>query len=527
MDGSNKNNAIFRAISWHFSNSTYTGKIQPYDKRHSKFNPWMLMPAAVIVQFCCGSLYAWSVFNEPIDEEITGDAESSQAAISFYIAVGMLGFSAAFMGPWIERNGPRKSLIVASSIFFLGNLISALAIYWKDMFLLYIGYGVVGGFAIGISYVTPVSSLQSWFPHKRGLAAGFGVCGFGGGSIVIGKVILPLISAVGLPMTFVVLGCCYFVAMVSSAFVFRLPPPGYSPFSRKQLKKMAKLTPQPEIKLTAMESIKSLDFCLIYVVLLSNILFGLVAISRLSNMITQLFSKNAHEAATMVSINGGLNLFGRLFFSVISDKIGRKSCFIIMLMAQFFVVVTLPFYIEQDLYIPFLASMFTLTMCYGGGFGCVPAFLADMFGASNVGVCFGLILTAWSVGGVAGGLTFTAIYNYLIQHGYSTDDAYPYVVNSYWILSFIIIGLLSAIFVRTSLKDRLLPPVHGEWFKFRIFSNMIRIKKVSTFPQVQVLSSEQYDEEWEKYLQSLASSQTVEIEDYDENCELKNNQEKY
>ncbi|XP_037038592.1 uncharacterized MFS-type transporter YhjX-like [Bradysia coprophila] len=499
----NHKNPIVRAFLWHFGNTKYTGHIQPFDK-NSKFNPWILMPAAVIVQFCCGSLYAWSVFNAPIDEAITGSAKSSQAPITFYIAVGILGFSAASMGPWIERNGPRKALIVSSTLFFFGNLLSALAIHLKFMWLLYLGYGIIGGFAIGISYVTPVSALQKWFPHKRGLAAGFGVCGFGGGSIVIGKVILPLIQSVGLSMTFVVLGSCYFIAMISTAFIFRLPPPDYSPFPREEVEKMETLTNQPEIKLSAMESITSLDYCLIYLMLLSNILFGLVVISRLSNMITQLFSKDPNEAATMVSINGALNLFGRLFFSTISDKIGRKTCFLIMLTTQTIVVVTFPIYTEHKMYGTFLLCMFLLTMCYGGGFGVIPAFLADMFGSSNVGVCFGLILTAWSIGGVVGGLTFTAIYNHLIQsHGWSTEDAYPYIINSYWILAFIIAGLLSTVLVRTTIKDRKLPPVDGECFKFRIFGKVIRIKRVAILPEVEVVSSDKYDEEWERYLQSL------------------------
>lgn len=103
LNNESKKNPFVRAFLWHFSNTTYTGKIQPFDKQHSKFNPWILMPAAVIVQFCCGSLYAWSVFNAPIDEYISGSAKSSQAPITFYIAVGILGFSAASMGPWIER----------------------------------------------------------------------------------------------------------------------------------------------------------------------------------------------------------------------------------------------------------------------------------------------------------------------------------------------------------------------------------------------------------------------------------------
>lgn len=165
-------------ILWHFRNTTCTITDQQFEKekyliRNIKFNPWILLPAAFIVQFCCGSVYAWSVFNMPIDEAITGNGESSQAPVTFYIAIGMLGFSAASMGPWLERNGPRKALILSSCSFYLGNLLAALAIQMKLMWLLYIGYGVIGGFGIGVSYISPVSPLQKWFPHKRGMAAGF------------------------------------------------------------------------------------------------------------------------------------------------------------------------------------------------------------------------------------------------------------------------------------------------------------------------------------------------------------------
>lgn len=289
--------------------------------------------------------------------------------------------------------------------------------------------------------------------------------------------------------------------MMCTAFLFRVPPPGYS-VCTDNVEKMQQLPVQPEIKLTAAESIKSFDYALLYVMLFANILFGLVVISRLSNMITQLFLKDPDEAATMVSVNGALNLFGRLFFSTISDKIGRRACFIIMLLAQTIIVVTFPLYTEEKTYWAFLLCMFTLTMCYGGGFGVIPAFLADMFGSNNVGICFGLILTAWSIGGVGGGLIFTAIYNKQISSGWSTEDAYPYIVNTYWILAFIIAGLLSAIFVRTTLKDRKLPAVKGEWFRFRIFSKVVRIKRITSCPEVEILNEQKFDDEWEKFVQS-------------------------
>lgn len=219
-------------------------------------------------------------------------------------------------------------------------------------------------------------------------------------------------------------------------------------------------------------------------------------------MITQLYSKKPDEAATIVSVNGALNLFGRLFFSTISDKIGRKACFLIMLTTQTIVVATFPLYTEHQIYWAFLVCMFALTMCYGGGFGVIPAFLADMFGSTNIGACHGIILTAWSVAGVGGGLTFTAIYNKQIAYGWKVSDAYPYIINAHWILAFVIAGLLAGTFLRTTLKDRMLPPVKGQWCRFRVFGKIVRIKRVSTCPQIETVSSEDYDDEWNAYLQT-------------------------
>lgn len=398
-----KRNPITRAFIWHYTNTKCFITQEQYEKEKYliskvKFNPWFLMPAAIIVQFCCGSLYAWSVFNAPIDEIISGNAKVSQAPVTFYIAVGMLGVASSTMGPFLERNGPKKTLIISSSLFFFGNLLSALAIYLKYIWLLYIGYGIIGGFSIGLGlyfilrkdlyypylinlltayflllgYIAPVSTLQKWFPHKRGVAGGFAVCGFGAGSIVIGKVILPLIHAVGLPFTFVALGCCYFIAMTCSAFVFRIPPPDYSvaPKNDVEQKSTVPLMPQqPEIKLTLKESIKSIDFLFLYIIFLTNTLFGLVVISRLADMITKLYLREPNEASTIVSINGALNLTGRLFFSTISDKIGRKASFLIMLTTQLIIISTFPIYMENRVYWIFLLCMLVLSMCYGGGVG--------------------------------------------------------------------------------------------------------------------------------------------------------------
>ncbi|XP_037047641.1 uncharacterized MFS-type transporter YhjX-like [Bradysia coprophila] len=510
-DPTRKRNPITRAIVWHYSNTKCTIKQAQYEKEKYlistvRFNPWLLMPASIIVQFCCGSLYAWSVFNAPIDEAISGDSKVSQAPVTFYIAVGMLGVASAVMGPYLERNGPRKTIMISSSLFLVANILSAIAIYLKYIWLLYLGFGVIGGFSIGLGYIAPVSSLQKWFPHKRGLAGGFAVCGFGAGSIVIGKVILPLIHTVGLPLTFIVLGSLYFVAMMTSAFIFRVPPPGYTVIttSDTERKATAPLVPQnSEIKLTLKESIKSIDFWFLYVIFFTNSLFGLLVISRLADMITKLYFREPNEASTIVSINSALNLIGRLVFSTLSDKIGRRTSCVIMLTTQTIIIATFPIFMEDRNYWLFLGCMFVVSMCYGGGVGIMPAFLADLFGSHNIGVCFGVLITAWSIAGTGGGLLFTAIYNHLLTSlGYTTGDAYPFIFNSYWILSLVVFGLFCTLLIRTQQKYRILPPVEGQWYRFRLFKRVYIVKRVSVCPEIEILSVDEYDQLWDNYLKS-------------------------
>ncbi|KAK9763088.1 hypothetical protein K7432_010560 [Basidiobolus ranarum] len=505
-------NPILRQILWHYGTTTSVRDPSQIERERFlvgsvPFNRWCLMPAAVVIQFCCGSLYAWSVFNDPIDNAIRPGSTEKLAPITFSIAVGVFGISAATMGPWLERNGPKKGALLSSTLFYLGNLISALAVHLKQMWLLYIGFGIIGGFGLGLGYISPVSSLQKWFPDRRGLAAGFAVCGFGAGSIAIGKVILPLIAAVGLPLTFVILGSFYFVFMVSAAFVLRVPPPGYTviatPTAQTEVnEKGGAVVQQPVIKLTLIESITSRDFILLYIVFFANAIFGLVVISRLANMITDLFGYDKNAAATIVSINGGFNLFGRIFFSTISDFVGRKVCFLFMLVIQVVVMATFNIITSTQTYWAFLLTMFSLTACYGGGFGVIPAFLADMFGPTNIGACHGIILTAWSIAGVGGGLVFTAVYNNMISSGSTKSDPRTYVVNVYWILVFVLIGLIAGVFVRTTMKDRLLPAVPGQILRMRIFGKTVRLVNNNGM-RLETLTFEQEEAEWNQYLSQL------------------------
>ncbi len=418
------------------------------------------MPAAIIIQFCCGSLYAWSVFNKPIDSLLE---TSNLAPITFYIAVGLFGCSAAIMGPWLERNGPMRACFLGTSLFFLGNLVTALALYLKLIWLIYIGYGIISGFGLGLCYISPVSALQKWFPDRRGLASGFAVCGFGAGSIVIAKIQIPLIDGVGLPWTFVVLGCMYFVLMSISALILRTPPPTYSgpssqpenvtesPKDSEESPKIAsQITPEPQI--TLIESLTSTDFRLMYLMFLANAVFGLVLISRLSNIITDVFGKSANTASTIVSVNGAFNLGGRLIFSIVSDYIGRKNCYVIMLTAQLIILGCFSTIVSSNAYSTFLIAVWILTACYGAGFGVIPAFLSDRFMAHNIGACHGVILTAWSFAGVVGGLIFSAVFK-ASSENLAVSDPHPYIVNVWWIFGVVVVGWIAIMFVKPTKRD--------------------------------------------------------------------------
>ncbi|KAF9401586.1 hypothetical protein BGZ94_005168, partial [Podila epigama] len=341
------------------------------------------------------------------------------------------------------------------------------------------------GAGLGLCYISPVSALQKWFPDRRGLAAGFAVCGFGAGSIILAKVPQPLTAAVGLPLTFVVLGCSYFFVMLLCALVFRVPPPGFQingmDMYRNKVNEQGDAEAQPSEK--AVRTLKDP---------------GLVFLSRLANIIKDIFGKDEATAATIVAINGGFNLGGRLFFSTVSDRLGRKNSFFVMLLSQVVILASLPTIMEKRVYWAFLLVIWILTSCYGGGFGCIPAFLCDMFGPSNIGAMHGIILTAWSLAGVGGGLLFTEVYNHLLGSGYTTKDPFVYSANLHWILGVACVGFFFILFVGTGMRDRLLPKAKGEIFRIRLFGRLMRCGTNGA----QWLSKDEEDAEWEAFVDS-------------------------
>ncbi|KAF9150699.1 hypothetical protein BGX21_003378 [Mortierella sp. AD011] len=521
----------------HYSDTTPRRTPEQVEKEKTilcfPFNRWLMFPAAFIFQAICGSLYAWSVWNNPIDGEIYGfDSKNvplkSNAPTTFYLAVGFFGLSAAINGPWLERVGPFKASLVGTTLFFIGNMLASLGIHLKNMGLVYFGYGVVGGCGLGLSYISPVSALQKWFPDRRGIAGGFAVCGFGAGSIALAKVPLPLREAVGLTNCFITLGCCYFVVMLACCMIFRSPPPGYTVNGMDIYRNVVNSNGDVEAfkteesaskvenlasHMTLNDSITSGEYRLIYIMFFGNSIAGLVVLSRLSNIVTGIFGKLPDTASTIVSINGGFNLAGRMFFAAASDRLGRKNAYIVMLAAQVIILASLPTIMDAKNYPAFLAFIWILTACYGGGFGSIPAFLCDMFGPTNIGALHGIILTAWSIAGVGGGLLFTHIYNKLIRNGYTVKDPWIYSLNLYWILGVASVGFIFILFVRTSIRDRLLPPVTGEFTRIRVFGRLIRF---GTFG-VEVVGKEQEEAEWGAYVGSRSSPETLQEVSYSGN----------
>ncbi|KAG0299716.1 hypothetical protein BGZ98_009817 [Dissophora globulifera] len=536
-------------LRWHYSDTTLRRTPEQVEREKTlgfgplkmPYNRWLMFPAAFIFQAICGSLYAWSVFNNPIDKELYGLGADGKtpakvnAPVTFYIAVGCFGLSAAINGPWLERVGPRTASLVGTFLFFLGNMVAAIGIHFKILALIYFGYGVIGGCGLGLSYICPVSALQKWFPDRRGVAAGFAVCGFGAGSIALAKVPDPLIAAIGLTNCFITLGCCYFAIMFLCCLVFRVPPPGFTingmDIYRNNVNAngdveahtgenaAAKLR-DPAAKLSLLDSIFSREYRLIYIMFFGNSIAGLVFLSRLSNIGVEIFGKPKGTASTIVSINGGFNLAGRLFFSTLSDRVGRKNCYIFMLVAQVAILASLPTILETQNYPAFLALIWILTACYGGGFGCIPAFLCDMFGPTNIGALHGIVLTAWAIAGVGGGLLFTKVFNDLLDDGYTVHNAWVYSKNLYWILGVACLGLLIVLFIRTSIRDRLLPSVPGEFLRIRLFGNLYRLGSFG----FKAVSKADEEAEWDNYVDSRPAEPLEEVhlpsEKYGDKTEL-------
>lgn len=359
-------------------------------------NRWFIAASAICIHLCIGSVYAWSVFTGPLIDELGWELEETQ--ITFSLAIFVLGISAAFLGHFIERKGPRKSGLLAAVFFGIGMLGSGLAVKLGSIYLLYLFYGLFGGLGLGLGYIAPVSALIRWFPDKPGLATGMAVMGFGFAALISSPVIVYLLPKIGIASTFFLLGSVYFLIMLLSSLFLSLPLQEQAPEEgdTKVVEVNVIIT-----DLSAREAVRTRRFWYLWLMFFANIACGIAIISAASPMAREFTGMTAVAAATMVGVMGLFNGVGRIGWASLSDRIGRPAIFTTFFALQILAFVLIP-NVENELL--FQGLVFLILSCYGGGFACMPAFVKDLFGARQLGIIFGYVLTAWAVAGIVGPL---------------------------------------------------------------------------------------------------------------------------
>ena len=375
----------------------------------STFNRWMIPVAAVMVHICIGSVYAWSTFNRPIQAQFPGEPWWFNAPYTtFTSALVLLGLSAAFMGPWVEKHGPRRAARAAACYFGTGLVIGGIGMWIHQMFVVWVGMGLIGGIGCGLGYISPVSTLVKWFPDRRGMATGFAIMGFGGGAFLAGYLNPYLMARVSVAQTLIMLGITYFIIMMIGAQIIRRPAPDWKPTNYQP---PTKLNPMitTHSGVTRNYALRTVQFYLIWGILFVNVTAGIGILAQASPMFQDLFKKTALEAGLFVSLISIFNAAGRIFWASLSDYIGRRATYLTFFAVQVGLFFLIPTLAAEGNIVLFEAAAFTVFTMYGGGFSTVPAFLADIFGEGNVGAIHGVILTAWSAAAVVGPVIITEL----------------------------------------------------------------------------------------------------------------------
>jgi MFS family permease len=413
------------------------------------YRRWLIPPAALAVHLSIGEVYAFSVFKKPLVAYF--DTTLTPIGWIFSIAILMLGLSAAFGGTWVERNGPRKAMALAACCWGSGFVVAAAGVATNQLWLVYLGYGVIGGIGLGIGYISPVSTLIKWFPDRPGLATGLAIMGFGGGALIAAPLSNKLLEtfagnpADAIAPAFLTLGAIYFVVMMAGAFTVRLPEEGWRPEGwnpeRKAEKRMI-----TSADVTAANAIRTPQFWLLWVVLCCNVTAGIGILEQASPMIQDHFdSVSAAAAAGFVGLLSLCNMSGRFVWSSTSDLIGRK----VMYMCYLGIGAVLYFLLASTGTASvawFVLLTGVILSFYGGGFSTVPAYLKDLFGTIQVGAIHGRLLTAWSVAGVAGPLIINAIADHQAAAG--KEGAALYSLSLYIMVGVLIVGFIANLLIR-------------------------------------------------------------------------------
>ncbi|MEK4535578.1 MULTISPECIES: L-lactate MFS transporter [Peribacillus] len=361
-------------------------------------NRWLIAASAVGIHLSIGSVYAWSVFTKPLASEFGWDL--TDISLTFSIAILFLGLSAAFLGHFVEKYGPRKAGILSAVFFGLGISGAGVAINMESLPLLYIAYGVFGGIGLGVGYIAPVSTLVKWFPDRRGLATGLAIMGFGFAALINSPIIQSLIGSIGIANTFFTLGTAYFIIMIASSLYLEPPEKDWLPDGYKEKIKMGKVKPLQDLsQLTANEAVKTKRFYYLWLMLFINITCGIAIISAASPLAQESIGLSAVAAAALVGVLGAFNGLGRIGWASVSDFIGRPNTYSVFFSIQ---VIAFPLLTFTDNPVVFQILLAIIYTCYGGGFASIPAYIGDLFGTKQLGAIHGYILTAWAAAGLVG-----------------------------------------------------------------------------------------------------------------------------
>ena len=416
------------------------------------FNRFLVPPAALAVHLSIGQAYAFSTFNLPLTKLIgithsaPGDWSQKEVVWIFSIAIAFLGSSAAVFGRWVERVGPRKSMFTAALCFGGGFMVSAVGIHLHQLWLLYLGYGVLGGCGLGIGYISPVSTLIKWFPDRPGMATGMAIMGFGGGALIAAPLSILLMghfktaTSNGVLETFVTMGVIYFMFMTIGVYAVRGPAADWKPTGWIAPARPKTLVTSANVAVDM--AWRTPQFWLLWVVLCMNVTAGIGVLGVASPMIQEIFSGRVTPAAAagFVGLISLFNMGGRFFWATTSDIIGRRNTYMVFFLLGILLYSTVPTLGHLGSISLFVAAFCIILSMYGGGFATIPAYLRDMFGTYEVGAIHGRLLTAWSVAGILGPVLMSYIRDSQINSGIPKAQAYS--VNMYIMCGFLLIGFL-------------------------------------------------------------------------------------
>lgn len=453
------------------------------------FNRWLVPPAALAVHLCIGMAYGFSVYWLPMSQLIGGSAplqcpvdmsfwqqlvtrqcdwKISLLGWTYTLFFVFLGCSAALWGSWLEKVGPRLVSFVATLCWCGGLLLASAAIYFHQLWLLWLGAGVIGGIGLGLGYISPVSTLLRWFPDKRGMAAGMAIMGFGGGALVGAPLANWLINFFadgqesGVWQSILALAVIYALFMLCGTFGYRLPPMGWHPVGAKAQQAISK---QPTVQVHVSVAWRTPQFWLLWLVLWLNVTAGIGILGMASPMLQEIFAgkllsldlgwqelntEQLKRIATMAAGFTGLlslfNILGRFFWASVSDMCGRKATFALIFFLGTLLYGTLPLINHGGYVAFFVCALCVIISMYGGGFATIPAYLADVFGSQMVGAIHGRLLTAWSAAGISGPVLVNYLREYQLAQG--VEPARIYDITLLALTGLLIIGFICNQLVR-------------------------------------------------------------------------------